>query len=159
MPMQKGRTLDKYSPESLQECLDIPYKSIQLAAELFMTGEEFTVAKLADSMGSSRTSAKTQIDYLMGRNLIHLHRWDKTHAHNWTAVFKAGNNPHAINPGLKNVIEVKPPPPPPEPEPIAEPLPKTYFQDLARALVPVRDEQGRREVNWRYIKYIAGEAA
>lgn len=160
MARAKGKTLDQYAPKSLQECLDIPHRATQLAAEAMMTGEELSVEQLAVKMRMSRASAKTQLDFLGQHKLVYLFRWDKTHSHNWTAMFIAGDKPHAPSPNMKNALTIKKPEPPPEPpKPPAPPPPPSYFQELSRALIPERDEQAKREANWMYWKYLAGEAA
>ena len=160
MAMPKGKVHDKYAPKSLQECVEIPHKPIQLIAELFLSGKEFSVGQLAKAMKLSNTNARIQLDFLIKHKLVYLHRWDKTHSHNWTAMFIAGDKPHAPSPNMKNALTIKKPEPPPPPPPVVvPPPPPSYFQELSRALVPVRDEQGRREVNWMYWKHIAREAA
>lgn len=160
MAMPKGKVHDKYAPKSLQECLEIPYKPVQLIAELFLAGDEYSVGQLAKAMKLSNTNARIQLDFLIKHKLVYLHRWDKTHSHNWTAMFIAGDKPHVPSPNMKNALTIKKPEPPPEPpKPPAPPPPPSYFQELARALIPERDEQAKREVNWMYWKYLAGEAA
>ena len=157
---KKGKVHDNYSPKSLKECLDIPYKPIQMIAELFLSGNEYNVVQMAEHMGISRTNARVQLDFLLKHKLVYLHRWDKTYSHNWTAMFKMGNKPHAPSPNMKNALKLnKPEPPPPPPVVVAPPPPPSYFDELSKALIPARDEQARHEVNWMYWKYLAGEAA
>ena len=158
MAMPKGRTLDKYEPHSLSDCLAIPYKAIQRVAEKFMSHKEYTVTALAEELSLSHTNVREQIYYLQKHKLIHIARWGKTTSNNWAAIYKAGNTADAPVPSGVNTLVVKAPPPPPEPVVTAAP-PPSYFKELAHALVPMRDEQARREVNWMYWKYLAGEAA
>ena len=160
MAMPKGKVHDKYTPKSLQECVEIPHKPIQAIAELFLSGKEFSVGQLAKAMKLSNTNARIQLDFLIKHKLVYLHRWDKTHSHNWTAMFIAGDKPHAPSPNMKNALTIKKPEPPPPPPPVVvPPPPPSYFVELSRALIPERDEQAKREVNWMYWKYLAGEAA
>lgn len=159
MAMPKGRILDKYEPHSLSDCLAIPYKAIQNVAEKFMTGAEYTVSGLAAELGMSLTNTREQIYYLQKHKLIYIAKWSKTRSNNWTAMYKAGNVANVPAPGGISTLVVKTPEPtPPEPVVTTAP-PPSYFKELAHALVPMRDEQARREVNWMYWKYLAGEAA
>ena len=160
MAMPKGRVHDKYAPKSLQECIEIPHKPIQLIADLFLAGDEYSVGQLAKAMKLSSTNARIQLDFLIKHKLVYLHRWDKTHSHNWTAMFIAGDKPHAPSPSMKNALTIKKPEPPPEPpKPPAPPPPPSYFQELTAALVPKRSTNEQREVNWMYWKHLAREAA
>ena len=162
---KRGKILDKFEPKSLQECLGLPYKPITVAAELFLTKEECSVVQMAKHMGISRTNARIQLDFLLKHKLVYLHRWDKTHSHNWTAMFKAGDKPHAAPPSMKNALAIKKPEPaPPPPKPLtvseaeaAEQL--AYLKELAVALVPQRSANEQYEVNWKYWHHISGEAA
>ena len=155
MVMPKGKLLDKYEPHSLNECFDIPYKPIQMAAQKFMTGDEYTVNVLADLLNMSLTSTREQIYYLMKHKLIYVSRWFKTKSNNWTALYKAGNAENAPAPGGVSMFSTKRVEQPKQ----DDIKPPSHFDELARALVPVRDEAGRREINWQYWKYISGEAA
>ena len=165
MAMPKGKVHDKYAPKSLQECIEIPHKPIQLIAELFLSGEEFSVGRLAKAMKLSNTNARIQLDFLIKHKLVYLHRWDKTFSHNWTAIFKAGDKPHAPSPSMKNALAIKkpaPPPPPPKPMSVTEAEAAEqirHLKDLAAALIPVRSAQEQHEVNWNYWRHISGEAA
>ena len=159
MAMPKGKILDKYEPHSLSDCLAIPYKAIQRVAEKFLTRGEYTVSGLSEELGLSLTNTREQIYYLLKHRLIYIDKWGKTRSNNWSAIYKAGNADNVPAPGGISTLVVKaPPPPPPEPT-VVEPLSPSYFKELAHALVPVRDDQGRHEVNWMYWKYLAGEAA
>ena len=156
MVMPKGRTLDMYEPESLRDCVDIPYKKIQVTAALFLTNHEYTVMELAAKLGISRTNARTQIDFLLKHKLIYLCRWDRTRSYAWTAVFKAGNLPDAPSPYTKATTEAKGSEP--VPEPVVEETPASnYFHELAQALVPVRSEPELHTVNWNYWHHISGK--
>lgn len=152
---KRGKVHDKYAPKALEECFEIPYKPIQLIAELFLSGEEFSVGQLAKAMKLSNTNARLQLDFLVKHKLVYLHRWDKTHSHNWTAMFKAGDKPHAAPPNMKNALAIKKPEPPPPPPPPAEPPPAGYFAELSAALVPIRYPEEQHAVNWDYWNYIA----
>jgi len=166
MAMPKGKVHDKYAPKSLQECIEIPHKPIQLIAELFLSGKEFSVGQLAKAMKLSNTNARIQLDFLIKHKLVYLHRWDKTHSHNWTAMFIAGDKPHAPSPNMKNALTIKKPEPPPPPPP--KPLSATaadaaaqlaHLKELASALVPIRTPEEQHAVNWAYWEHLAGRAA
>ena len=165
MAMPKGRVHDKYAPKSLQECIEIPHKPIQLIADLFLAGNEYSVGQLAKAMKLSNTNARIQLDFLIKHKLVYLHRWDKTHSHNWTAMFKAGDKPHAAPPNMKNALAIKkaaPPPPPPKPlsataADAAAQL--AHLKELASVLVPKRTEAEQREINQQYWEHLARRAA
>ena len=127
MAMPKGKVHDKYAPKSLQECIEIPHKPIQLIADLFLAGDEYSVGQLAKAMKLSNTNARIQLDFLIKHKLVYLHRWDKTHSHNWTAMFIAGDKPHAPSPNMKNALTIKKPVEPPEPP---KPPPPTTTPEL-----------------------------
>lgn len=165
MAMPKGRVHDKYAPKSLQECIEIPHKPIQLIADLFLAGDEYSVGQLAKAMKLSNTNARIQLDFLIKHKLVYLHRWDKTHSHNWTAMFKAGDKPHAAPPNMKNALAIKkeaPPPPPPKPlsataADAAAQL--AHLKELASVLVPKRTPEEQREINQQYWEHLARRAA
>ena len=164
MVMPKGRVHDKYAPKSLQECIEIPHKPIQLIADLFLAGNEYSVGQIAKAMKLSNTNARIQLDFLIKHKLVYLHRWDKTHSHNWTAMFIAGDKPHAPPPNMKNALAIKkaaPPPPPPKPlsataADAAAQL--AHLKELASALVPIRTPEEQHAVNWAYWEHLAGRA-
>lgn len=157
MAKEKGKTLNLYAPESLRDCLDIPYKPIQLVSKIFLTGHEYSVLDVADRINMSRTNTRTQIDFLLKHRLIYLCRWDRTKSYSGTAMFKSGNLPSVENPFSKRAPKPAKPAPPPKPVVVDPQI--TYFNELSRAIVPVRSSDEMYQANWTYWNHIARRAA
>lgn len=153
----KGRTLDRYSPKSLENCMTIPYKAIQKAAEKFMTDREFSLTQLAKELGLSIANTREQVQFLLKHKLVYLLRWERTQTNSWAAVYKAGNKENAPRPSSKDAQAM--PTTEKQKACVIAPSAQNHYTELSAALVPTRTPQEQYEVNWAYWNYLVRRAA
>jgi hypothetical protein len=158
--MQQGRTAGQgFRPTRFIDFYKSPYpKQVLVAKEIARAEKGTTVQELMTATGAGEGTIRTTINNMRRIKAVYVSGWKQTgeNSSGVAAVYSVGNLPDAEKPMSKRALRAagRPVPPPPPPDPTHDSYMSEYYKELAGALVPKRNEQEQREVNWKYLCHI-----
>jgi len=165
--MQQGRTAGKGSaPKRFTDYFSSPHPvQAKIARVISRTKNGLTAYEIQDLAECSVYSVRTVLKAMQAIQAVYICEWRRTSMTGLTAAYKVGSLPDVEKPKIvRNQVLVQ--------KNIEQPVAKKskevvkvevikdspevlHYRALAKALIPERNEQEQRKVNWKYLCHIS----
>lgn len=157
--MQRGRTAGQsFRPTRFIDFFESPHKvQAKIARVIVRAVKGLTVPEIQELAGCSADTVRTTLKTMQQIKGVYIADW--RHGNNITPVYAVGSLPDVEKPlSVREKVAVQKKASMPciaQAEGIEDSPETSHYKALAEALVPKRDEQEQREVNWKYLCHIS----